>query len=244
MESILKAVTCSDCKLILQSPLILPCFNSVCSKHVLKAEGVQFFYCRPCECDHPIPTTGFAPNSTASLLIDVSLSDYKKANDACEQLESTISQMASFKNDPQRYIQEAIGLLKNNVRLRRKELIREIECKSEHVLVQLCSFESECVSSLNSMVSSFAVVDINLERKKLKLDNFRDELRNLKGASESKWQSILVKCDSEIRKLIGTIDEIKKSLLLKKYDVFKRLQAEFCNLRLLPEPTDINGLKK
>ena len=89
MESILNTIKCSICHEILELPVVLPCNETVCKKHVKD----DFFRCDKCGVEHQIPTNGFQPNIALQKLIEVGIagldfgSVYNEAKKSCESFE-------------------------------------------------------------------------------------------------------------------------------------------------------------
>lgn len=63
MPIFLDAMKCIECKNILEDPVILPCGDSVCRKHIPTEDGeVRTFTCKMCCIDHRVPRAGFPTN--------------------------------------------------------------------------------------------------------------------------------------------------------------------------------------
>ena len=69
LDLIKESITCSICNDIYQSPVFLPCYNSICKKHVIEQGNVKLYKCRLCADEHQIPEYGFKPNTMALKLI-------------------------------------------------------------------------------------------------------------------------------------------------------------------------------
>lgn len=229
MESLLNTVKCIQCKCILQSPIILPCYRSVCEKHVPK-NGVKFYNCQACGQDHYIPENGYAPNDAVNLLIDLNLGEYKQAASACESLRTRIEQLEALKNEPRHEIDTAVDELKAQVRSRRDELVKEIETKSELIIVELDHYQSECVEALGVHENVLNEVNVRLEDGKKSLGELVEDLNSVEAASQAKWKMVLERSELEARELALNIEQIKSILLLRKFDEFKMKAERFCQL--------------
>ena len=66
MPILCDAMKCSECENMLEKPVILPCGESVCRKHipVVAKEGGENpkFYCKVCDDSHHVPSDGFPAN--------------------------------------------------------------------------------------------------------------------------------------------------------------------------------------
>ena len=67
--------TCNYCDLILKSPVILPCSESICENHVLELiEGKDYedkIKCQFCNDEHEIPKKGFPKDQRTAKLINM-----------------------------------------------------------------------------------------------------------------------------------------------------------------------------
>jgi hypothetical protein len=66
MDIINEAIKCPICKKILESPVFLPCGESVCKSHV---DGKTQIFCISCEDDHSIPNSGLTSNKKLEKII-------------------------------------------------------------------------------------------------------------------------------------------------------------------------------
>ena len=74
-----ESITCSICNDIFARPIFLPCFNSICEKHVAEQGNVKLYKCLLCANEHQIPEYGFKPNTMALKLIQsFSFNDFGK----------------------------------------------------------------------------------------------------------------------------------------------------------------------
>lgn len=148
MERLFETVKCNECKFILHSPVNLPCGNTICEKHVRRNKSYD---CGQCGNEHNVPVNGFPSNDAINFIIDTN--EYKRVEKAFESLKTlkmVIDQLESLKNEPKREISNRIGELKSQVCSSRDELIREIEMKSERMILELETYESECMYYIES----------------------------------------------------------------------------------------------
>jgi hypothetical protein len=227
MENLINTVKCIECHLILQSPIALPCGKSICQKHI--DPQISHFYCKSCGFAHVVPKEGFVPNVATTLLIELTLAEYKKALQSCQTLSACVDELTCLSAMPEWRIVETIGQLKKEVRSKRDELIKEIEQQSDQILLELDVYEREARNfgaDFNGGGLAYAhnEVEMNLVRTKTKLNELQDELNNYKNASEEKWKSIVAKSELETKELTLLIDQTKqKFLFLNKFD---NLQAK------------------
>ena len=96
MNRIRNAIKCAICREILKSPVILPCSDSICKKHVSKQTN-DVIRCEKCGVKHEIPTNGFHANSALQEIIEAEIANldlgsvHKKAKKSCESVEKALS---------------------------------------------------------------------------------------------------------------------------------------------------------
>jgi hypothetical protein len=96
MDRIRNAIKCSICHEILESPVILPCTDTICLKHVSnQSNGVV--RCGKCGVEHQIPANGFlsVPSLEAIIKSEIGHFDFgsvhNKAKKSCESFENALS---------------------------------------------------------------------------------------------------------------------------------------------------------
>ena len=68
MDIILNAIKCAICHEILESPVFLPCSDSICKKHISNQTN-DVIRCEKCGVEHQIPTNGFPRNPSLEAII-------------------------------------------------------------------------------------------------------------------------------------------------------------------------------
>lgn len=239
-EYIFKTIRCIECKCILSSPVVLPCGNSVCQKHVPSSLEQSSFECHICGHMHEIPANnkGFAPNIAISHLLDQYSDEYKLTFGWCELLSSILAKFESLIDHPESYINATIGDLKSRIRLKRDELVREIEEKSEQILIGLDMYEKECTSSLDRLEDTRRKLSESVEKKKRNLTKVRDDLSS--SFEISRWKSILENSELEVKELSVTMEKLKRFALMNKFDEFKKIERNFRQLRVY----DVNNWER
>lgn len=236
MEDILKRMKCFECKEILQSPIILPCFKTVCNKHVPK-QGT--FFCKPCQRHHFVPINGFAPNMAMKDLVDSRLPEYKRALGSCELVKSTIGRLERLKNEPGCLIEEIIGELKDRIRLRRQELIEEVEDRFDQELIELEMYERECAASLASLSTDLDRIGKEIEKKRIDLVKSQSKLKEFEADELANWKKITDINELDVSRLTKIIDDFKLKLLLNKFEIYEKKKRTVCSLKL-SDITDSN----
>jgi hypothetical protein len=227
-------VKCSECKYLLSNPIVLPCGNTVCLKHIPQ-QAQHIYDCHSCKIGHEVPDNGFASNKLASQLIDQYFGQYKRALASCESLKSTIDELESLKKNPQSHINEKVDKLMNKIESWRDLLIVQIRENSEQILTDMETYKRECLKSLSRLDDTINLVETKLAKKKVKLSRFFDDLNTWEVDKEAKWQTILEKSQSDANELATLMTRIKGFFLLNKFDEIKEKEIKFCQLRIDPE---------
>lgn len=226
MEEVFNSFKCLVCHFVLQSPIVLPCGNSICQRHVTKHVH-KIFQCRLCSQGHHVTEQGFPPNNTINNLIETNFGEYKCAYNSCKSLKTTIEQLRALKNNPMAHINTTIEQLKQQVRARRSELINEVIQKSEQTISELDLYETRCEKALNRVGSTLKCVEMKLERKGMKLERLVEALNTFGENMRDNWAFISEKSELEKEKLVRIMDQVKGILLVNKLDEFKEKSVSF-----------------
>ena len=106
--SLKSELTCNICKLVLSTPITLPCLDVICGEH-LRDDSVKngMIKCLKCDKDFDVPKSGFPSNESAINILanEQHLSEEEKA----------------IKRDIQELIQK-LEQLQNNVKLQQNDM--------------------------------------------------------------------------------------------------------------------------
>ena len=155
MNKILNALKCAICRDILESPVILPCFDTICKKHVSKQIN-EVIRCEQCGVEHQIPANGFHPNNALQEIIDAEIANlelgsvHKEAKKSCESLEKALEEFEVLLKDPYFYPHERISELKNSVQLKGEELKLIIDEETKKFIERLEEYERQSKEFLSS----------------------------------------------------------------------------------------------
>ena len=260
-EELFNTVKCVECKCILQSALILPCYNSVCAKHVDATNSAYF--CTACNLNHLVPTgdgggrgAGFKRNNAINLLIERCLGNYKRAHDSCLALRGRIADLDALSNEPESQIDSAVRQLREEIVAHRRELIREVEQRADAILDELDVYQMDCKMALKqkkddddddengSVVEEDAVEDergvgggVVSRSVEQRLNELLDQVQvgssTFEATSRTDWKSILEQSEQEAVKLRAMMDKVRSRLLLNKFDEFKVKQIKFSQLKIV-----------
>jgi hypothetical protein len=156
-ESVKEMVTCKKCKLFFQEPVMLPCENNICQRHVLEAtkneEKPRVYKCEICFKDHKITEDGFILNRVIVNMMDLSLhlnEKTKKAKEIINDFDTVVQELKTLSSDPENFVYEYVHATVNKIDLERERLMLQIGEISEDMLGKLKSLEVECKSQLKS----------------------------------------------------------------------------------------------
>ena len=155
MDTILNAIKCAICREILESPVFLPCSDSICKKHVTnQSNGV--IRCEKCKVEHRIPTNGFPSNPSLEAIIKSEIGQldfgchHKEAKKSCESFENALKEVEVLLTDPHFFIHERISELKNTVQLKGEELKLIIDQEMRKLIDRLEEYERQSKEYLSS----------------------------------------------------------------------------------------------
>ena len=113
-----KIATCNFCHSIFESPVVLPCYEVICEKHIEQvkksSENFEKINCHFCFEGHGIPKNGFPKDIRISKLIehkfyqmDFGNKAHSNALDSCKELNEMIKKMDNLTTEPESdFIQE------------------------------------------------------------------------------------------------------------------------------------------
>ena len=166
MDRILNAIKCAICREILESPVILPCNDTICKKHVSN-QTKDLIRCEKCGVEHQIPANGFHANNALQEIIEAEISHFdfgsvhKEAKKSCKSVEEALKELEVILKDPHFYTNERISELKNSVQLKGEELKLIIDQEMKKLIDRFEEYERQSKEYLSSN-------DFKLESKKMK----------------------------------------------------------------------------
>ena len=183
MDIILNLIKCIVCHETYESPVILPCYHSVCEKHVSN-EHNGVIRCEKCGVEHQIPTNGFQPNNVLEAVLESGIANldfgsvHKSAKKSCESLEDSLKQLELLLKDPNAFTHEKITELKDIVQLKGEELKLIIDQEMNKLLDRLEEYEKESKLYLSS--NEFKVESHKLDNElKISESSLKSWLENL-----------------------------------------------------------------
>ena len=155
MDRIRNAIKCGICREILESPVILPCYHTICKNHVSNQHN-GVIRCQQCGDEHQIPTNGFHPNNSLQEIIEAEIANlelgsvHKEAKTSCESFEKALKEFEVLIKDPNFFTHEKISELKNSVQLKGEELKLIIDEEMKKFIDQLDEYERKAKEYLSS----------------------------------------------------------------------------------------------
>jgi hypothetical protein len=237
MEMIKEAIKCAECKSVLESPVFLPCSDSICKKHV--KEGASEFHCLACDIIHQVPNVGFPVNKALAVLLKRKIQnskfspEYNRALESIKHLENKVDEAKLFQRDPHFFINKVISELKSETDILRDEFKLAIDQKADAIIKDLDEYEQECKSNLNSRD-----VAKKLDEMSIIIREINDDL--------AAWQETLRDFDAkeEILKLIkengvrykselqSKLNEYESDFLMRKIGGYQQKVLSFCKTKL------------
>ena len=151
----MNAIKCAICHEIIDSPVLLPCTDTVCKKHVSNKTN-DIIRCEICGVEHRIPSNGFHANKALKEIIETEIANldfgsvHKEAKKSCESLEKALKQLEVLLKDPFFYSCQKISELKNSVQLKGEELKLIIDQEMTKLISRLEEYERQSKEYLSS----------------------------------------------------------------------------------------------
>ncbi len=227
IEELLK---CKVCHEIFKSPVILPCYETICAKDLNVNETAQFkcFYCQEV---HTRPEKGFPEDKRTqdflNLFYDqlIHSSAYKTGKTHLDELEIKFKQVDALEKDPFNFIYEYFLDIKTKIDIRREELKLEIDSYSEKLIEDLKRYEGECKNCLDKVTEISG--DLKVSREVY--ENIRAQFEDL-NLFEKKLLELNIKAD-ELNKTVGSqIHGFKKTLMKNMSYEFKSVPVNVENI--------------
>lgn len=232
MEIIHNSIKCSFCKQVLDTPVLLPCGESICKKHTSDDESE--FYCASCCENHTKPAGGFYLNRAFKKIIETQIfefnfgKEYNSTLESCKKLASVVNVIDTLKSNPFLHIQTVVAELKSKVNTKRQELKFDIDEQADAIVSELDDYEAACKSNISSIVDLKETDKFweSYKHFKVELDKWFKEL-DILSSNEKKWLSIKEKSEELLSFLVSKADFIKNELLINKLKQFELKQADF-----------------
>lgn len=241
MDIIRISIKCFHCKKTLESPVLLPCGESICRHHINEQD--KEFFCVSCTSNHPIPSGGFYPMKALENIIKTQIEridlgvPHNDAYKSCKKLETILGDIDLLKKDPFYFINESINEIRNDVEIKREELKLKIDLEANRIVQELNAYEQTCKTHLENsdFVNRSSELETNVKEIKDKLSQWLDEFKTI-DSNEEKWKCMKENSDKIIFDLESKVIALKQDLLLDKLKEYQLKPIEFSEI-------DINSTK-
>ena len=132
MSSHLADLTCSHCHGVLSDPIVLPCGQTICQKHLAETNAVASFNCRSCAQWHQMPPNGLLPDnvivanmlqSAATIISRVDrecIERRREAKEVCTQLRHRVNDMEKMTKSPSLFVNDYVDEEINKIDIKRE----------------------------------------------------------------------------------------------------------------------------
>ena len=231
-----KTFSCNYCHDILNEPVILPCGETTCKKHVEEMKNCEKLKCHFCNEEHSVPEKGFPKDIRMIKLIEnkffqMDLGEtHSKAVNSCKELKELINNMKHLAKAPENFIDQYFDKIINEIDLIREENKLKIDQWHDRCLDQVKLYKNECLNNFEKL-SKFENKNIEkfescleLWEKKLKIP----ELSN----KEYSFEKINSNADSSCLVLNRIFDGLKNNLLHRHISIEKTLVNYFPEIKM------------
>ena len=145
---LVEILTCQVCQILYIDPVILPCMETICRKHVDEQmdSTSNEFKCYFCNENHQIPKNGFREDTKINTLIGF----WHKNYPTVESLE----QIEQYLNEPGELLNEDFSKLRENIEQDRKVQKAHIDSIYDNLLNELKNQEIEMKKEFNDNFNS------------------------------------------------------------------------------------------
>lgn len=241
MDVVKKAFKCAECRNRLVKPVTLVCGVSVCLEHVENLKNSTYL-CKCCWENHSIDNKSTNVNKALEMLIEANIgsinlgSGYKRSFESGRELDRVINDMEALVKDSRYFINQTIGILRNQIGLIRLNYKLKIDSMADEIVEKLNSYEEECKNYLhsNDYNKSLVEIDKNLYPRKQNLIRL-NSLLNKFSSNENEWDSIEQNSQEDCTKIANDILNLKVDLLGNKLGNYVSLIGQFLKINLTSE---------
>ena len=151
METIDSLIHCSNCKCLLEDPIMLPCGNTICAKHIRVAfQKKEPFNCDHCKQSHPTLNCTYPPCALAKRIIQSKLrqldlcENYQVTNKAYTDLKEIVEEYEVNKTNPTKFFSSYFGNVRTEIETLRDNLKVQIDKLCIKLLNEINGYQKEC----------------------------------------------------------------------------------------------------
>ena len=222
MSSSKSELTCNICKLVLNTPVTLPCSSVICGEH-LRDDSVKngMIKCMKCDKDFDVPRSGFPSNERVANILanDHYLNDEEKAiKNAIQELIQKLEQLQNViklkKNEMEVTSFDHFTEIRRHIDIQREELKKKIDEIALKLIDQANEREKVYKSKLKESIS--VIVDTDIKKfTQLLMREFRDP--NLLVSNVKRLQIMHEENVKEFQARISDFDSLGKEIKLLEF---------------------------
>ena len=232
MTDLKKVLTCNYCNFIYESPVILPCAETMCEKHVeeLKKRNsqVEKINCVFCKEEHLTPKNGFPKDKSMIKLMNLELHivdvSHKRAVDCCHNLYEMIEKLENLTQKPESFINEYFDEMTAKIDLTRDENRIKLEKCHENNIKDIDVYKKECLTQLKNLESWKSLnseKDI-IKNSKKDLEVWQKKITSPESnKNDFTFENIEKNVNNRVEIIKKTIDDLKENLLICREFTFE-----------------------
>jgi primosomal protein N'' len=228
--SVRDLIYCKVCNELFDKPVMLPCGETICSKHEIDFKDARF-QCTFCSGQHKLAseTDHFPCNKIAQGLLEKQLQElnlgdiHKSAVASLKSLKESVQNFESFGDNAEDYIYEYFAKLRNQVDLQREAMIQKVNDSSDKLLCEIAALETKCKINCNKPGSKLPKAD-QLAQLKSEVGEWEKCLGKL-VIDERQWTNIKKQCYESKAKLENDLQTFKDEVIscdVKSDDIERR----------------------
>ena len=171
-------LSCKSCNERYDTPVILPCWKSLCHRCVTYKTNNQtkLLSCPFCSQAHQVPESGFPHNeSLISLLklkpVDVHRAEmYRAIGDLLKKIQLNIEDLNIMEKNSRKNLLEYFELIKNEIKLSAKTLIEQVVRYRDKLLKEIEYFKIQSFDGINDLFTSKTYTEFKFDCKQKKHD--------------------------------------------------------------------------
>jgi hypothetical protein len=235
MEEIEDSIKCSECNRVLETPILLPCGDSICQKHIINADHKEYC-CRLCHTIIRTQERVFPINKALAKIINTRIqkikltSEYEYAYSSCKKLKRVVDDFNLLRQKPYHFIDQVIEPLVAETNVIREDFKRKIDAKADELVDKVRVYSNECKSKVNSL-EIIKEMEGDVDAKVREMDAWRTALGYFDQSQEF-LREIGVKGEACANELQARIQPFKFDFLTEKFDECQQRVKEFRQFEL------------
>ncbi len=226
-DEIQDLLTCEICETQYEDPLILPCHNTVCSKHVYLETNGSKFKCSFCDKEHDSSSEKYPIDKKINKLLKISGNYINKdyiylgennagAKDMYDELSDLMNKAKILVDDPEYFINEHFNELRNKIDLTKEQYVKMIEDNCEKIITQVNDLEKDCKSKLLNKPEETEELKKYIKDVENQLNDYIISFKTPYFDSDSDWKRIKNSIENEIEIMKYFTLKFQNALLLNR----------------------------